>query len=72
MSLEQYQAGFRPFLFGIALALILTCFLTETGPGPRKTITIVSPSTVTNRRRIDSSREGTEVGVPKPNRTTNL
>jgi MFS family permease len=31
-GLEQYQAGFQPLLYGIALALVLTCFLKETGP----------------------------------------
>jgi MFS family permease len=30
--LERYQAGFAPLLYGIILALILTCFLKETGP----------------------------------------
>jgi MFS family permease len=32
MGLEQYQAGFQPLLYGIGLALVLTCFLKETGP----------------------------------------
>ena len=31
MSLEHYQAGFAPLLYGVGLALILTCFLKETG-----------------------------------------
>jgi hypothetical protein len=31
MSLEHYQAGFAPLLLGVGLALILTCFLKETG-----------------------------------------
>jgi MFS family permease len=31
-GLEQYQAGFQPLLYGIALALVLTFFLKETGP----------------------------------------
>jgi MFS family permease len=35
-GLEQYQAGFQPLLFGIALALVLTCFLKETGPAALK------------------------------------
>jgi MFS family permease len=30
-TLENYQAGFEPLLYGIAVALILTCFLKETG-----------------------------------------
>jgi MFS family permease len=37
MSLEHYQAGFQPLLYGILLALVLTCFLKETGPAARKT-----------------------------------
>jgi MFS family permease len=36
-ALEQYQAGFRPLLYGILLALILTVFLKETGPAARRT-----------------------------------
>jgi len=36
MALEHYQAGFKPLLYGIALALVLTCFLKETGPAVRK------------------------------------
>jgi MFS family permease len=35
MSLTDYQDGFRPLLFGVALALFLTCFLQETGPAAR-------------------------------------
>jgi len=37
MALEHYQAGFRPLLYGILLALVLTCFLKETGPAAGKT-----------------------------------
>jgi hypothetical protein len=36
-ALAHYQAGFKPLLFGIAGALILTCFLKETGSATRKT-----------------------------------
>jgi MFS family permease len=36
LALAQYQAGFRPLLYGIAIALILTFFLRETGPATRK------------------------------------
>jgi MFS family permease len=32
MGLEHYQAGFKPLLYGVGLALVLTCFLKETGP----------------------------------------
>jgi MFS family permease len=37
MDLGHYQAGFKPLLYGIILALVLTCFLKETGPAARKT-----------------------------------
>jgi MFS family permease len=37
MALAHYQAGFQPLLYGIGLALILTCFLRETGPAARTT-----------------------------------
>jgi MFS family permease len=39
--LVRYQAGFQPLLYGIILALILACFLKETGPAARKSA--VSP-----------------------------
>ncbi len=35
-ALTHYQAGFVPLLYGIALALVLTLFLKETGPAGRK------------------------------------
>jgi MFS family permease len=38
MDLQHYQAGFKPLLYGILLALILTCFLRETGPAARETM----------------------------------
>jgi MFS family permease len=37
LALAHYQAGFRPLLYGIIVALILTLFLKETGPASRKT-----------------------------------
>ncbi len=37
LVLAHYQAGFRPLLYGIVAALILTFFLRETGPASRKT-----------------------------------
>ncbi len=37
LALAHYQHGFQPLLYGIALALILTFFLKETGPAARKT-----------------------------------
>jgi hypothetical protein len=36
-ALAQYQAGFQPLLYGIVLALALTCCLKETGPAARGT-----------------------------------
>ena len=36
-ALAHYQAGFKPLLYGIFIALILTFFLKETGPANRKT-----------------------------------
>jgi len=35
-ALAHYQAGFKPLLYGIFVALILTLFLKETGPAARK------------------------------------
>jgi len=37
LALAHYQAGFKPLLYGITVALILTFFLRETGPASRKT-----------------------------------
>jgi len=37
MGLEHYQAGFKPLLFGVLIALVLSFFLKETGPAARKT-----------------------------------
>lgn len=37
LALAHYQAGFKPLLYGIVVALILTVFLKETGPATRKT-----------------------------------
>ncbi|OAI48425.1 hypothetical protein AYO44_06840 [Planctomycetaceae bacterium SCGC AG-212-F19] len=36
LDLADYQAGFQPLLYGIILALVLTCFLKETGPAARR------------------------------------
>lgn len=35
MALEHYQAGFKPLLYGVFAALVLTFFLKETGPAAR-------------------------------------
>src|SRR5246127_2603606 len=37
VALAHYQAGFKPLLYGIVVALILTFFLKETGPASRRT-----------------------------------
>ena len=34
-ALTHYQAGFQPLLYGVVLALVLTCFLKETGLAAR-------------------------------------
>jgi MFS family permease len=36
LSLEHYQAGFKPLILGVALALVLTGLLRETGPAAKK------------------------------------
>jgi len=35
MALEHYQAAFLPLLYGVALAIVLTFFMKETGPAAR-------------------------------------
>ena len=35
MTLEHYQAGFEPLLYGVAIAIVLCFFLKETGPAVR-------------------------------------
>jgi MFS family permease len=35
LSLEHYQAAFHPMLYGVALAIVLTFLLKETGPAAR-------------------------------------
>jgi MFS family permease len=36
LALAHYQAGFKPLLYGISLALVLSMFLKETGPAAKK------------------------------------
>jgi MFS family permease len=38
LALAHYQAGFKPLLYGIAIALVLTLFLKETGPAAKKVL----------------------------------
>jgi hypothetical protein len=35
MTLEHYQQGFEPLLYGVALAMVLSLFLKETGSAAR-------------------------------------
>lgn len=37
-ALQHYQAGFEPLLYGIVLALVLSCLLKETGPAVRRAV----------------------------------
>jgi MFS family permease len=36
VTLEHYQTAFEPLLYGVALAIVLTVLLRETGPGVRR------------------------------------
>jgi hypothetical protein len=35
MTVAHYQATFTPLIYGVGLAILLTFFLKETGPGVR-------------------------------------
>jgi hypothetical protein len=35
MTVAHYQATFTPLIYGVGLAVVLTLFLKETGPGVR-------------------------------------
>jgi MFS family permease len=37
LTLDHYQAGFTPLIYGVDLAFVLGCLLRETGPAARKT-----------------------------------
>jgi len=46
MALEHYQTAFQPLLYGVAIAIVLTLFLRETGPAARSAApsqTVVTP-----------------------------
>ena len=45
MTLDHYQAAFLPLLYGVALALVLTLGLKETGPAARRPIPAVAGQT---------------------------
>jgi hypothetical protein len=36
MELGHFQTTFRPLLYGVAIAVLLTLFLKETGPAVRE------------------------------------
>jgi MFS family permease len=38
LTLTHYQAGFQPLLYGVLLAMVLTCVLKETGPAVRRPV----------------------------------
>jgi MFS family permease len=42
MALEHYQTAFQPLLYGVALAIVLTLFLKETGPAARRTALVAA------------------------------
>jgi MFS family permease len=50
MTLEHYQAGFKPLIYGVILVLVLTCFLKETGAAvQRKGFDAAQPPESTDR-----------------------
>jgi hypothetical protein len=40
MTLEHYQTAFEPLLYGVALAIVLTLLLRETGPAARRPVLV--------------------------------
>jgi MFS family permease len=42
---EHYQTAFQPLLYGVSLAIILTVFLKETGPGVRPPLVAITSTT---------------------------
>lgn len=45
MTLDHYQVTFTPLMYGVAIAIVLTFILKETGPAPRRHV----PATVESR-----------------------
>ena len=43
-TLEHYQAAFQPLMFGVALAIVLTLLLRETGPAATRPATVAMTS----------------------------
>jgi hypothetical protein len=41
MSLSHYQTAFQPLLYGVALAILLTLMLRETGPAVRPPVAVM-------------------------------
>jgi MFS family permease len=46
MTVDHYQATFTPLVYGVGLAIVLTLFLKETGPGVR--LTAMTPARATS------------------------
>jgi MFS family permease len=45
MALEHYQTAFQPLLYGVALAVVLTFFLRETGPAGKAAVPLAAVAT---------------------------
>jgi MFS family permease len=43
MDLEHYQTAFEPLLYGVAIAIVLTLILRETGPAARRKVLVAAP-----------------------------
>jgi MFS family permease len=58
LGLEHYQAGFKPLLYGVGFALILTWFLRETGPAARDPQADTAPFT-SDEKKCDTVAKST-------------